>query len=116
MLNFNPCFLAHATTLQAHLHNVIFSLKFKGSQPVTWFDALILDFNECNARLSRSALLSHPHPTAPLALFTVGSTTATGTIQKEWVQVVWQPLAFFSRKLSPAQEEYSAYDKEILVI
>jgi cleavage and polyadenylation specificity factor subunit 1 len=33
-----------------------------------------------------------------------------------WVQDVWQPLAFFSRKLSPAQQKYSAYDRELLVI
>ena len=28
----------------------------------------------------------------------------------------WQPLAFFSRKLSPAQQKYSAYDRKLLAI
>jgi len=32
------------------------------------------------------------------------------------VQGGWQPLAFFSRKLSPAQQKYSAYDWELLAI
>jgi cleavage and polyadenylation specificity factor subunit 1 len=32
------------------------------------------------------------------------------------VQDVWQPLAFFSKKLSPAQQKYSAYDRELLAI
>jgi cleavage and polyadenylation specificity factor subunit 1 len=32
------------------------------------------------------------------------------------VQDVCQPLAFFSRKLSPAQQKYSAYDRELLAI
>jgi cleavage and polyadenylation specificity factor subunit 1 len=32
------------------------------------------------------------------------------------VQDVWQPLTFFSRKLSPAQQKYSAYDRELLAI
>jgi len=39
-----------------------------------------------------------------------------GAILQQWVQDVWQPLAFFSRKLSPAQQKYSAYDRELLAI
>jgi hypothetical protein len=32
------------------------------------------------------------------------------------IQDAWQPLTFFSRKLSPAQQKYSAYDGERLAI
>jgi hypothetical protein len=32
------------------------------------------------------------------------------------MQDAWQLLAFFSRKLSPAQQKYSAYDGELLAI
>ena len=32
------------------------------------------------------------------------------------MQGVWQPLTFFSRKLSLAQQKYSAYDRELLAI
>jgi hypothetical protein len=32
------------------------------------------------------------------------------------VQDVWQTLAFLSRKLSPSQKKYSAYDRELLAI
>jgi len=39
-----------------------------------------------------------------------------GAVLQQRVQDVWQPLAFFSRKLSPAQQKYSAYDRELLVI
>jgi hypothetical protein len=28
----------------------------------------------------------------------------------------WQPLAFFSKKLNPAQHKYSAYDRELLAV
>jgi hypothetical protein len=35
---------------------------------------------------------------------------------QQWVQDVWQPLTFFSRKLSPAQQKYSAYNRELLAI
>ena len=37
-------------------------------------------------------------------------------VLQQRVQDVWQPLAFFSRKLSSAQQKYSAYDRERLAI
>jgi ribonuclease HI len=39
-----------------------------------------------------------------------------GAVLQQRVQNPWQPLAFFSRKLSPAQQKYSAYDRELLAI
>jgi hypothetical protein len=36
------------------------------------------------------------------------STTTMGAVLQQGVQDVWQLLAFFSRKLSPAQQKYSA--------
>ena len=36
-----------------------------------------------------------------------------GAVLQQRVQDTWQPLAF-SRKLSPAQQKYSAYDRELL--
>jgi cleavage and polyadenylation specificity factor subunit 1 len=38
-----------------------------------------------------------------------------GAVLQQRVQDIWRPLAFFSRKLSPAQK-YSAYDRELLAI
>jgi cleavage and polyadenylation specificity factor subunit 1 len=39
-----------------------------------------------------------------------------GAVIQQRCQDAWQPLAFFSRKLSPAQQNYSAYDRELLAI
>jgi hypothetical protein len=39
-----------------------------------------------------------------------------GAVLQQRVQNAWQPLAFFSRKLSPSQQKYSAYDRELLAI
>jgi hypothetical protein len=61
--------------------------------------------------LSRATLLAHPDPSAPLALVTDASTSAMGAVLQQRVNSAWQPLAFFSRKLSPAQQKYSAYDR-----
>jgi hypothetical protein len=39
-----------------------------------------------------------------------------GAVLQQKVQGYWQPLAFFSKKLSPAQCKYSAYDRKLLAI
>ena len=107
--------LPHAASIQAPLHDVLPGPKVKVSHPVTWTDELVTAFNECKASLSRAALLVHPHPTVPHALVTDASTNAMGAVLQQRVQDVWQPLAF-SRKLSPAQQKYSAYYRELLAI
>jgi hypothetical protein len=38
-----------------------------------------------------------------------------GAVLQQRVQNAWQTLAFF-RKLSPAQQKYSTYDRELLAI
>ena len=58
----------------------------------------------------------HPDPSATLALVTDVSTTAMGAVLQQQLQGGWHPLAFFSRKLSPAQQKYRAYDRELLAI
>jgi hypothetical protein len=39
-----------------------------------------------------------------------------GAVFQQRVQDIWQPLAFFSKKLSPAQQKCNAYDREFLAI
>jgi hypothetical protein len=39
-----------------------------------------------------------------------------GAVLQQRVQAAWQPLAIFSRKLSPAQQKYSTYDRRLLAI
>jgi cleavage and polyadenylation specificity factor subunit 1 len=78
-------------------------------------EALVTAFDECKASLSRAALLAHPDPNAPLGLVTDALTIAMGAVLQQRVQGAWQPLAF-SRKLRPARQKYSAYDRELLAI
>jgi cleavage and polyadenylation specificity factor subunit 1 len=47
---------------------------------------------------------------------TEASTTAMGAVLQQQVQDVRQLLAFFSRKLCPAQQKYSVYDRELVAI
>jgi cleavage and polyadenylation specificity factor subunit 1 len=116
MLNFYRRFLPNAASLQAPLHDVLSGPKVKGSHPITWSAVLDKAFDECKASLSQAALLAQPDPTATLALVTDASTNAMGSVLQQQLQDISQPLAFFSRKRSPAQQKYSTYDRELLSI
>jgi cleavage and polyadenylation specificity factor subunit 1 len=39
-----------------------------------------------------------------------------GAVLQQRVDNIWQPLAFFSKKLNPAQQIYCAYDRELLAV
>jgi cytoskeleton-associated protein 5 len=105
LLNPSKC-VPNAASLQVPLHDVLSRPRVKGSHPNTWVAVLDKAFKECNASLSQAALLAHPDSTATLDLATDASTTAMGAFLQQ-VQNIWQPLAFFSRKLRPAQQKYS---------
>ncbi|CAB0033532.1 unnamed protein product [Trichogramma brassicae] len=57
------------------------------------------------------------HPGQPLALHTDASNTAIGAaLSQRHADDDWTPLGFFSQKLSPTQQRYSTYDRELLAI
>ncbi|GFY70888.1 retrovirus-related Pol polyprotein from transposon 297 [Trichonephila inaurata madagascariensis] len=53
-------------------------------------------------------------PDASLAIVVDSSDTAVGAALHQQTSEGWQPLAFFSKTLSPVQRRYSAYDRELL--
>ena len=47
---------------------------------------------------------------------TDASDTAVGAVLQQEIGDTWQPIAFFSRKLRPAETRYSAFDRELLAV
>lgn len=88
----------------------------KGSKPVAWNPELLEMFELCKKSLSDAVMLVHPVPNVELALVTDASNVAIGAVLQQKVDKVWQLLAFYSKKLNPAQKKYSAYDRELLAV
>ena len=53
------------------------------------------------------------HPTTRLALATDTSDSHIGSVLQQLISNHWQPLCFFSAKLSPTQQCYSTFDREL---
>lgn len=115
MSNFFRRFLPKAAEIQAPLNNLLQG-NVKGKTPVNWTTEAIKAFEATKESLAQATLLAHPQINAQLAIFSDASDFAIGASLQQRVDNAWQPLDFFSKKLSPAEAKYGAYDRELLAI
>ena len=87
--------------------------KFAFSWPDSCNDA----FNRAKEALANATLLVHPKKKGLIiSLFTDASAKAIGSVLQQYHKGIWQPLGYFSKKLSVAEVKYSALDRELLAI
>ena len=80
-----------------------------------WSDELDEAFTTAKEALAQSTMLVHPHADKPTALTVDASGTAVRAVLAQNSDGSdWKPVAFFSRKLRPAEQNYSAFDRELL--
>jgi hypothetical protein len=72
------------------------------------------NFEAAKAPLAAAVPLAHPAPNAVLSLATNASHTHVGGVLQQLDGGSWQPLAFYSKKLSGAGTRYSTFDRELL--
>lgn len=114
MINFFRRFLPHAAEHQAALSAAVGGLK--GNQPINWTPELKNAFNATKNNLAEATLLAHPDSSAPIALFTDASKVAVGACLHQQVENGWQPLGFFSKKLTPKQSEWPTTYRELYAV
>ena len=104
-----------AAQAQAPL-NELLGNNIKGSTPVKWTAEARDAFRRCKEGLSRATLLAHPEPNATVTLTCDASSTMVGAALQQQIGNDWEPLAFFSTKLSTTERNYSTFDRELLAI
>lgn len=113
-LNFYHRFIPNAARIQAPLYNLASSIK-KRDGPLQWSEDTRISFDKCRVALADTAHLVHPKTNTELRLSTDASSTAVGAVLEQKADNnTWQPLGFFSRKLTSPQLNYSTYDRELL--
>lgn len=116
MVNFYREHLPNAASIQAPLNTFMHKSKKKDKTKIQWTDEAENAFEKCKLAISTATLLAHPHHTVPLSLMCDASNTCAGAVLQQRVNNTWQPLGYFSKKLSTTQANYSAYDRELLAI
>ena len=112
MINFYHRFISHAASLLLPLHCAL--QKSTPRQVLSWTAEMDNAFTSIKAALSEATMLSHPEPEAHISLTSDASEQAVGAVLEQYVQGVWQPLAFFSKRLRPPEKKYSTFDRELL--
>ncbi|BHF72701.1 hypothetical protein SprV_0401577000 [Sparganum proliferum] len=112
MVNFYRRFLPNCADLMLSLTNLLSGPK----GPFELRGHALTAFERIKTSLVDATLLTHPAPEAPLSLMVDASTAAVGAVLQQHINDSTRPLAFFSKKLSPAETRYSTFGRELLAI
>jgi Reverse transcriptase (RNA-dependent DNA polymerase)/RNase H-like domain found in reverse transcriptase len=81
---------------------------------LVWTPAMITAFEAAEHALTAAVPLHFPDPEAELSMAVDASDSHVGAVLQQRRGGAWQPLSFFSMKLSAAEQRYSAFDRELL--
>ncbi|BHF74562.1 hypothetical protein SprV_0501764800 [Sparganum proliferum] len=112
MVNFYRRFLPNCADLMLPLTNLLSGPK----GPLELRGHALTAFERIKTSLADATLLTHPAPEAPLSLMVDASTVAVGAVLQQHINNSTRPLAFFSKKLLPAETRYSTFGRELLAI
>ncbi|KAL5510849.1 hypothetical protein EMCRGX_G006458 [Ephydatia muelleri] len=112
MVNFYHRFIPAAAQLMSPLFEALTSQ----TKTLVWNDTTTQAFDNIKKALAKATLLAHPQHDAPISLTTDASDRAVGAILQQWTDESWEPVAFFSKKLRPPEQKYSAFDRELLAL
>ncbi len=110
MVNFYRRFLPGIARMLQPLTDAL-----KGApKTLEWPPATATAFGVAKATLAAAVPLAHPAPNDVLSLAIDASDTHVGGVLQQLSGGSWQPLAFYSKKLSGAGSRYSTFDRELL--
>lgn len=105
--------LAHKTSILHVLINEAIKRKLK---ILEWNSETISAFEDVKHSFASRVLLNHFNRDANLTLTVDASNIAVGGVLHQTYKGETEPLAFFSKKLTPAETKYSSFDRELLAI
>ena len=115
LVNFYHRFIPRCASILAPL-NALLKTTSTNSRSLPWNSDAISSFQQIKDALARATLLVHPMPEAPINIMTDASDVAMGAVLQQYLDGQWCPLTYFSRKLSPAEQRYSTFDRELLAV
>ena len=109
MVNYYRRFIRSAAHHMCHLFEALAGKPKK----LVWSDKLQYSFDSIKQALANATLLHHPDSSLPLAVTTDASDVAIGGVIEQRGPEGWEPLAFYSKKLSTGQQAWCPYDREL---
>ena len=101
MIQYYHRFVPHAGELLGRLIDVLAG-KPKTNKKLIWTSDCEAVFNKTKNILSQASLLVYPVINAPTSLMVDASDVAIGGVLQIFLNGTWSPIAFFSKRLTPA--------------
>ena len=118
MMNYYHRFIPHCADKLTPLNQLLTAaneghtrLSPKSNFDLKWNESADLAFIKSKQILANSPLLVHPDHSAPLDITCDASDFAVGGVLQQYIDNVWQPISFFSKKLT-SETRYSSFDRE----
>jgi len=115
LVNFYHRFIPRCADILTPL-NTLLKATPSNNRTLQWNATATSSFQEIKDALANATLLVHPKPDAPINVMTDASDVAIGTILQQYLEGKWCPLSYFSRKLSPTEQRYSTFNRELLAV
>ena len=115
MCNFYRRFIPHCATITKPLDDLLRG-KNKRDSSFSWSSVADSAFTDLKSALCAATLLHFPVHDAPLNIMVDASDHCVGAVLQQFIDQQWQPLAFFSKKLSPTQSRYHTFGRELLAV
>lgn len=125
MVNFYRRFIPNLAQLLAPVDQLVadFNRSKKSRKPdatrnFEWTQVCADAFETIKQAVASSTLLVHPRENTEYSICTDASDIAIGAVlqQLDPISNEWEPLGFYSKRLTPTQTKYSAFDRELLGI
>ena len=116
LVNFYRCSLPHAAESQVPLHQYLHESRRNDKRRVVWTKDAEEAFDQIKKNLANATLLPHPAVGLEMRLVTDASDFGMGASLEQFIDDLWKPLAFFSKKFSSSKLNYSAYDRELTAV
>ena len=113
IFNFYRRFIPRCAEVIHPLTDLLRNRKRK-NEDITFTTQELDAFNLVKEILAKVTLLAHPKPDAPLSIVVDASDHGVGGVLQQQINDAWQPLAFFLKKLQPAETKYSTFGRELL--
>ena len=88
----------------------------KKDTPFHWSTECQSSLDKLRNAFVNGDILTHADTSKPFILEVDASNFALGSILLQEYDNTWHPVAFYSRKLTPAKINYEIHDKELLAI
>ena len=113
-------FLGFANFYQCFIQNFSYTAKLlnelKGKKDWKWEEEHQNAFNELKEKITNQPVLSLPRREEKFRVETDALGHAIGGVLSQEQDRKWKPIAFLSRTIQPAEQNYKIYDKELLAI